>query len=118
TPATVGQITGTEKTLVATERSYSVTAAGVEPLEYVWSVSGVTATISGEASANPVIVFTSPGTATIRVMVRSVNAKDAETVRTLQVRVGPTNNLGPLLALRDAPGNAPEGSTIVYTFDA
>src|SRR5690606_11250607 len=43
---------------------------------------------------------------------------DAETVRTLQVRVGPANNLGPLLALRDAPGNAPEGSTIVYTFDA
>lgn len=118
TAPSVSAITGATKTLVATERPYSVTATGVEPLEYRWSVFGVSATIAGPTSADPVIVFTSPGTATVQVIVRSVNANDAQTVRTMQVRVGPADNRGPLLALRDAPGHAPEGSSVTYTFVA
>ena len=116
---TVSAITGPNPTLAGAPRSYTVTATHPQsqPLEYSWSVAGASPTIVGGSTASPQITFGAAGTAFVRVNVRPAGSSAAEGVdRLLTVKVGPEDDLPPVVTLATGSTTFPEGSTVTTSF--
>jgi large repetitive protein len=118
--APTGAITGSGTASVGTATTFGATASvGGGPVEYRWTVTGVTATISSATAASPQITFTSHGQASVALNIRPVGASDSESVdlSPLTVVVAPAANRAPQVSwVGPAITSANEGDTSRFSY--
>jgi hypothetical protein len=113
TPPT-GAISGATRTLDGIDRAYTTTSTGA--IAYDWSVSGVTATITGATTATPHFTFTSAGHATVILKVSIPNATDSAATETLAVDVGPADDSPPTVAFISPASSLDEGGSLTFHY--
>ena len=115
-----GAITGSGTASVGTAKTFGATASvGGGPIEYRWSVTGVTATISSATAASPQITFTSHGQASVALNIRPVGSSDSESVdlTPLAVVVAPAANHAPQVSwVGPAITAVDEGATTRFSY--